>query len=99
MERKYYETLKPEGWDELRNTSMGQIFGGFIDSKDQVIRKNLANLFKTQISVSENDLWYAASAGRDIKLIPGEEKFKRGFTFENPNETARCGCGESFTTS
>ena len=28
-----------------------------------------------------------------------EEKFKRGFTFENPNETARCGCGESFTTS
>lgn len=28
-----------------------------------------------------------------------EEKFKKGFTFENPNETARCGCGESFSTS
>ena len=28
-----------------------------------------------------------------------EEQFKKGFTFENPNETARCGCGESFTTS
>ena len=28
-----------------------------------------------------------------------EEKFKKGFTFINPNETARCGCGESFTTS
>ena len=28
-----------------------------------------------------------------------EEKFKQGFTFENPNETARCGCGESFSTS
>ena len=28
-----------------------------------------------------------------------EEKFKQGFTFQNPNETARCGCGESFTTS
>ena len=26
-----------------------------------------------------------------------EDKFKRGFTFENPNETARCGCGESFS--
>jgi len=78
LARKYYETLKPQNWEELRNKSMGQIFGGFIDSKDQVIRKNLANLFKTQISVSENDLWYAASAGRDIKLIPGEEKFKRG---------------------
>ena len=25
-----------------------------------------------------------------------EDKFKRGFSFENPNETARCGCGESF---
>jgi len=28
-----------------------------------------------------------------------EDKFKKGFTFINPNETARCGCGESFTTS
>ena len=26
-----------------------------------------------------------------------EDKFKRGFSFENPNETARCGCGESFS--
>ena len=26
-----------------------------------------------------------------------EDKFKTGFTFENPNETARCGCGESFS--
>ena len=23
-----------------------------------------------------------------------EDKFKKGFTFINPNETARCGCGE-----
>ena len=28
-----------------------------------------------------------------------QEKFKNGFTFENPNETARCGCGESFSVS
>ena len=26
-----------------------------------------------------------------------EDKFKRGFSFENPNELARCGCGESFS--
>ena len=26
-----------------------------------------------------------------------EDKFKSGFSFENPNETARCGCGESFS--
>ena len=28
-----------------------------------------------------------------------QEKFKNGFTFENPNEIARCGCGESFSLS
>lgn len=26
-----------------------------------------------------------------------EDKFTTGFTFTNPNETGRCGCGESFT--
>jgi iron-sulfur cluster assembly protein len=25
-----------------------------------------------------------------------EEKMKNGFTFRNPNEKGRCGCGESF---
>ena len=27
-----------------------------------------------------------------------EDRLFSGFVFENPNETARCGCGESFTT-
>lgn len=26
-----------------------------------------------------------------------EDRFQTGFTFRNPNEKARCGCGESFT--
>lgn len=26
-----------------------------------------------------------------------EDKFESKFTFSNPNETARCGCGESFS--
>ena len=26
-----------------------------------------------------------------------QDKFSSSFTFNNPNETARCGCGESFT--
>lgn len=26
-----------------------------------------------------------------------EDKFQSGFTFSNPNEKGRCGCGESFT--
>ena len=28
-----------------------------------------------------------------------ESKFESGFTFTNPNETARCGCGESFSVA
>ena len=28
-----------------------------------------------------------------------EDKFASSFTFKNPNETARCGCGESFSIS
>lgn len=28
-----------------------------------------------------------------------EDKFSASFTFTNPNETARCGCGESFSVS
>jgi len=28
-----------------------------------------------------------------------EDKFSSGFVFNNPNETARCGCGESFSVS
>ena len=32
-------------------------------------------------------------------LIGSEEKFSSGFEFSNPNEIARCGCGESFTVA
>ena len=98
LARKYYETEKPPGWDELRNKSMGSIFDSFIKSKDKVIRKNLADLFKTQISVSKTDLWYAAKGGKDIKLIPSEEKFKRGIEnvrFDYTGETK--GSGYTFT--
>ena len=28
-----------------------------------------------------------------------EDRLFSGFVFDNPNETGRCGCGESFTTS
>ena len=36
---------------------------------------------------------------RKVATLPidwKQEKFKQGFTFQNPNETERCGCGESF---
>jgi iron-sulfur cluster assembly protein len=28
-----------------------------------------------------------------------ESRLQSGFTFKNPNETARCGCGESFSVA
>jgi len=98
LARKLYEDEKPLGWDNIRNQSMGAIFDGFIKSKDETIRKNLANLFKAQISVSKNDLWYAAKGGKDVKLIPGEERFKRGIEnvrFDYTGETK--GSGYTFT--
>lgn len=33
--------------------------------------------------------------GTEIDYVT--EKLKSGFTFKNPNETGRCGCGESFS--
>ncbi|HEY4133968.1 MAG TPA: iron-sulfur cluster assembly accessory protein [Alphaproteobacteria bacterium] len=33
--------------------------------------------------------------GTEIDYVT--EKLKSGFTFSNPNETGRCGCGESFS--
>lgn len=36
-------------------------------------------------------------AGTEMDYNDGE--FESGFTFKNPNETGRCGCGKSFKTS
>lgn len=36
-------------------------------------------------------------AGTKVDWIEGD--LGRAFSFENPNESARCGCGESFTTN
>lgn len=35
--------------------------------------------------------------GSEMDWVEG--KFSSSFTFVNPNETAKCGCGESFTVS
>lgn len=34
---------------------------------------------------------------RGISMDYATEEFNEGFVFINPNEKARCGCGESFT--
>ena len=61
-----------------------------INEGDEVINKDGVNFI-----IDPSAIMFLLGSTIDWK----QEKFKNGFTFENPNETARCGCGESFTTS
>ena len=65
-------------------------FSEKINTGDEVINKNGINFI-----IDPSAVMFLIGSTIDWK----EEQFKKGFTFENPNETARCGCGESFTTS
>ncbi|RMF08112.1 MAG: iron-sulfur cluster assembly accessory protein [Alphaproteobacteria bacterium] len=55
---------------------------------DQVIEDKGVRLYIDRASL-------AYIAGSEMDYV--EDKFTSGFTFNNPNETGRCGCGESFT--
>jgi iron-sulfur cluster assembly accessory protein len=48
-----------------------------------------------KIFVDQRALLYLI--GTEMDYAEGE--FESGFTFRNPNETGRCGCGKSFKTS
>ena len=61
-----------------------------INDADEVVKKDGVNFI-----IDPSALMFLLGSTIDWK----QEKFKQGFTFENPNETARCGCGESFTTT
>ena len=54
---------------------------------DRVIESNGVKVF-----VDPTALMYLIGAEMDYR----ESKFESGFVFNNPNETDRCGCGESF---
>ncbi|MBW0454287.1 MAG: iron-sulfur cluster assembly accessory protein [Candidatus Kinetoplastibacterium crithidii] len=49
--------------------------------------------FGVKIFIKQDHLVYLD--GTEIDYV--KEGFKEGFKFINPNEKARCGCGESFT--
>ena len=57
---------------------------------DEVIDANGVTFF-----IDSSALMYLFGAEMDYR----EDKFNSGFVFTNPNETARCGCGESFMVS
>jgi iron-sulfur cluster assembly protein len=47
-----------------------------------------------KVFIDPNAIIYLLGTEMDYK----EEKFSSQFVFKNPNETERCGCGESFKT-
>lgn len=59
-----------------------------IDPSDEKIEDKGVTLFVEAMS-----LIYLIGSEMDYK----DEKFQSGFTFTNPNEKGRCGCGESFS--
>ena len=48
-----------------------------------------------KIFVDSKAMLYLIGTEMDYK----DGEFESGFTFKNPNETGRCGCGKSFKTS
>ena len=48
-----------------------------------------------KVFIDANAVMYLLGTEMDYK----KDKFSSQFVFKNPNETERCGCGESFKTS
>lgn len=59
-----------------------------VDDSDEAFESFGVNLF-----VSKKDLPYLDGMSLDYQ----KQGLNEGFAFINPNESARCGCGESFT--
>lgn len=64
------------------------VYSNKIKDQDEVIEREGVNFI-----IDPSAVLFLIGSTMDWK----EDKFKSGFIFHNPNETARCGCGESFT--
>ena len=60
-----------------------------INPNDEIIEDKGVKVF-----VDSSALMYLLGTEMDYK----KDKFSSSFVFKNPNETERCGCGESFRT-
>ena len=58
------------------------------DPKDELIEHDDLKIF-----IDPAAIMFLLGSTMDFK----NDKFKSGFVFMNPNETERCGCGESFS--
>ena len=59
-----------------------------IDPRDEVVEAN-----GIRVLVESSAVMFLA--GTEMDYV--EDSMKAGFVFRNPNETSRCGCGESFS--
>ncbi len=63
-------------------------FADRVDNNDVVVKEK-----GVTIVIDPKSVFYLGGAELDF----GREGLNEGFKFTNPNETGRCGCGESFS--
>ena len=91
-----------KGNDGVKGLRIGLKTAGCSGFKYSVEYASEAKQFEEQIITKGVVLFIDPSA---VMFLVGaemdwsEDKFSSGFNFSNPNETARCGCGESFSVS
>ena len=65
---------------------------GFADQGEMQDNDELIETAGGRLVVDSHSVMYLLGTEMDYK----QEKFASQFVFKNPNETERCGCGESF---
>ena len=65
---------------------------GFADQGEMQDNDELIETEGGRLVVDSHSVMYLLGTEMDYK----QEKFSSQFVFKNPNETERCGCGESF---
>ncbi|WP_168464431.1 HesB/IscA family protein [Wolbachia endosymbiont of Ctenocephalides felis wCfeT] len=59
---------------------------------ESVIEESCSDGRKIKVLIDPKSIMFILGSEMDYV----EEKFSSGFVFKNPNESGRCGCGESF---
>lgn len=97
---KHIQMLMEAGSSDVIGIRVGIKTAGCSGMKYQVDYANDKKPFED--SITSNGVTVLIDPAAVMFLIGSEmdwqeDKFSSGFVFNNPNETARCGCGESFS--
>ena len=96
---KLNQKYKFTGWNEKRDKHFDNIFGQFTNKYDSQIKDGLHNLFKRQLSVGKNSIFYAAKGGKTFWFIPSKKIYERDMppeAFLSNYETRSGGSGYEF---